>query len=205
MVPSVVLLAACASNEPLKTNSIRDELNSGGALVSQVERQFELKKVASLTGTLPICVAYRMPATAPWITESFSDVLRTIDKTSKAWTKEAANAKFFHARFVKDTAAAFPAEIAVTTTQTVRKTLPGLPVNYVPIPKERFRAVASCGTKDTVFVDRERITFYTKDFPSDLSWSGEVHLGEVLFFLIDGKPAQAPPNEAHVSSIGGPT
>ncbi|MCB1519315.1 MAG: hypothetical protein KDJ37_01935 [Hyphomicrobiaceae bacterium] len=194
VVGAGLAIAGCASSNgaPLQTNSIRDALNSGGTEVASVERRFEMMKVRSLAKALPICIAYRMPAKAPYLTASFKDALRAIGENAKAWRGNAIDASLLHARLVKDTAAAFPAEIAVGATQAVRDDIPGLPVRYEPVPKDQFRERARCGDKDTVFVDRERITFYKTEFPSELSWSGLVHIGDVLFLRISGR---APPKE----------
>lgn len=196
--------AACATTQPLETNAIRNDLNSGGQKLADAERRFEDRKLQSLAATLPICITYRMPAKAPWLTDRFKQTLRAAGATSRQWKGGVGDVQLLHARMAKDTAAVFPAEIAVGATQSVREQLPGLPVKYRAIPKEGFRAEATCGSKDTVFVDQDHLTFYSKDLPSDLAWSGQVHVGDLLFIRIvggDGKPAAAHDNDAITTSV----
>ena len=195
VLAAVLGLSGCASSNgmPLQTNSIRDDLNRGANEVAAVEHRFELKKVASLSETLPVCIAYRMPAKAPWLTPSFKEALASVGQSAKTWQKPATEARLYHARMVKDTAAVFPAEIAVGTTQAVRDYVPGLPVKYEPVPEGSFRSKAVCSGKDTIFVDRERITFYSRDFPSDLAWSGQIHVGDLIFIAITADGAKDRP------------
>lgn len=179
-------LAACAASQPLVTNAIRTDLNSGGQKLADVERRFEDRKLQSLATSLPICIAYRMPAKAPWLTERFKQTLQMVGALARQSKGGIGDVQLLHARMAKDTAAVFPAEIAVRLTQSVRDQLPSLPVKYRAIPRDAFRAEATCGSKDTVFVDQDHLTFYSKDFPSDLAWSGQVHVGDLLFIRITG-------------------
>lgn len=179
-----LMSAACATSQPLETNSIRNGLNSGGHGLADVERRFEDRKLQSLAATLPICIAYRMPAKAPWLTDRFKQTLQAVGATLRQSKDSVADVQLLHARMAKDTGAVFPAEIAVGSTQSVREHLPSLPVKYQAVPKDGFRVEATCGAKDTVFVDRDHLTFYSKDFPSDLAWSGQVHVGDLLFIRI---------------------
>lgn len=182
-------LTACASTSgPLATNSIRDDLNRGGDKVSKAERRFEFGLVQHLSEDVPVCIAYRMPASPPWATESFKDALAAVGRAAKQWKLELRlQAQLLHSRFEDDTGAAFPAELSLRVSEVLRSQFPGIGVKYEPIDKARFRERANCGKKDTVFVDRERLTSYSKDFPSDLSWSGEVHIGDVMFIRIGSR------------------
>lgn len=181
-----VLAAGCAqSDQRLETNSIRDNLNRGGTEVSGAVRRFELAKFDSLSSELPICIAYRMPVRAPWLTGAFNDVLATLQRRAKPWKPAGVTVEILHSRFDRDTAGAFPAEIAVQVNEAMNKAVPGVSVRYTTIPMEQFRARASCGQKDTMFVDLERLTAYRSDYPSDLAWSrGSIDIRDVLFIRI---------------------
>jgi len=186
----VLLFAGCATAPRLETNSIRDDLNSGGLQIASAERRLELGKVEHLSENLPVCIAYRMPPKAPWLTQGFTDAIGTIGRAAKRWKATGVEAQILHSRFKGDTASAFPAGIAVAATNTLREHFPELPVKYTAIPMEDFRPRSNCGAKDTVFVDVDRLTAYRTDFPSDTAWSKSIHIGDVLFIRIS-QPANA--------------
>jgi hypothetical protein len=176
----------------METNSIGTELNRGGALLARNERSFEISKVKYLSQSMPVCVTYRMPLTPPWLSEGFKETIRNIAKGYKPTSKNAHYIANLHYGSVSsDSGAAFPAEITLNVMQVLRETFPEIVVRAIAIPKADFRRRASCGPKDTVFVDNDQFTFYTKDYPDERPVSGNVHFRDVLFVQLDERSVDA--------------
>jgi hypothetical protein len=181
-----LVLGACSAEKPLVTNSIADELNRGGQHIVSSERRFELAKVEHLAETLPACIAYRLPEKPPQLSDSLKDTLRVLVRTFKREGLVVETVHIHHARLATDTAAAYPTEVILGITEALRPHYPSIKVRYSPVAKDHFRKVAMCGSKDTAFVDRERLTSYSKELPGDLIWSGRIHIADALFIRLTG-------------------
>ncbi|MGQ0673663.1 MAG: hypothetical protein ACT4N2_12415 [Hyphomicrobium sp.] len=180
-----LLLAGCAATPGVETTSISRQLEAGSTQVKTAEQRFELQKVRHLATELPICLAYRMPAKGPALNAAFESTWSAIVATSGGGKLPVGQAHILHARFAKDMAGSFPAATTTELAQRLKRSYPGTEAEYLPIDRHAFKAQAVCGGRDTVFVDVERITFYRQEMPSDLAWSGEIHLGDVLFIRLD--------------------
>jgi hypothetical protein len=177
-------LGGCAAERPLATNSLARDLNMGGHQIERTEKRFELSKVEHLSETLPACLAYRLASRPPAVSNSLKDALRVTAATLKAKGEHVDTLEVFHARLAGDTAGAYPAETMSGITDALRKYFPDIKVRYAPVPKEQVRSIAVCGAKDTSFVVADRLTFYSRELPSDLMWTGRLHIADSLFMKL---------------------
>jgi hypothetical protein len=171
----------------MATAAIDHDLSANGKVVENAEARFELKMVDQLADELPVCIAYRMPLKDASLSSIFKNALHSVAARIQARRTLVGSILIYHSRFQKDTAGSFPASTLILLNDVLKEQFPGIKADYHPVPSEDFKRLAVCDGKDTIFADFDHLTCYKRSMPSDLTWSGGIHIGDVLFVRIDQK------------------
>lgn len=183
------VLAACASTEiDPTTNSVNRTLNAGGQVVTGSISAMNRDQIRAIATSLPVCIAYQLPATSPALNDTFKQTLADVTRTLPVDDKLPVTISVYQAQMKRVVS---PLSELVALKSIMPPAFKNTRMYYQPLPPAEFRKRANCPGKESILVVGTDTSFYRKELPLATVAAGELPIDTVLFLVIGLPPGSA--------------